>query len=413
MDSSRLRVFTVFALGYFVSYLFRGVNIGFAPLLTQQMGLSAGDLGGLTSLYFLGFASAQMPAGVLLDHFGARRVTAGMMLVAAAGAAVFGLAHGLGGLMVGRMLIGVGVSVCLAGAFKVNAQQFKISQLTLVNGLVMAVGGIGGVVVGAPLNWLLSVADWRTVCMGLAALTTAVAAAIWMFGPSEPAAHRQAGLLEQLKGTAHVLGSAAFWKVATFSGLTQAVFYAMQSLWAGVYMRDVLRGAPGAAAHAATLVSVMGIAFIAGMAGHGGLARALERRGVSVYLFSGATMVLFVIVQIAIALQLALPDTLLWAAYGLFGGTGIMTYAVLAAHFPARLLGRVNTTFTLVIFLAIFVFQTAIGAVLARWPSMGGHYPAAAHTTVWFMLIALQVAAALWYFKPARKVHANSRLNRA
>ena len=57
----RARVFVLFALGYFVSYLYRGVNIGFAPFITRDVGLGAGDLGLLTSLYFLGFAAAQIP----------------------------------------------------------------------------------------------------------------------------------------------------------------------------------------------------------------------------------------------------------------------------------------------------------------------------------------------------------------
>ncbi len=73
MSSTQLRVFLLFSAGYFVSYVFRGVNLGFAPFITHDLGLSATDLGLLTSLYFLGFAGAQIPAGVLLDHFGARR----------------------------------------------------------------------------------------------------------------------------------------------------------------------------------------------------------------------------------------------------------------------------------------------------------------------------------------------------
>jgi hypothetical protein len=30
----------------------------------------------------------------------------------------------------------------------------------------MAIGGIGGIAVGAPLSWLLSLTDWRTVSIG-------------------------------------------------------------------------------------------------------------------------------------------------------------------------------------------------------------------------------------------------------
>src|ERR1700712_2318189 len=108
--SARSRVFVLFALGYFVSYVFRGLNIGFAPFITHDLGLSAADLGLLTSLYFLGFAAAQIPAGVLLDLYGPRRVNAGLLLLAALGIAVFGAAPNLGTMMFGRLLIGVGVS---------------------------------------------------------------------------------------------------------------------------------------------------------------------------------------------------------------------------------------------------------------------------------------------------------------
>lgn len=143
MTSIKVRVFALFSLGYFVSFLFRGVNLGFSPFLVHDLGLSTTDLGTLTSLYFLGFAAAQIPGGVLLDHFGARRVIALVMLIAAIGIYLFGNAHSLAAMMAGRLLIGVGVSVCLGGAFKATAQHFPLNQLTLINGLVMAVGGMG------------------------------------------------------------------------------------------------------------------------------------------------------------------------------------------------------------------------------------------------------------------------------
>ncbi|MCG1046587.1 MFS transporter [Mycetohabitans sp. B6] len=407
MTSSRIRIFVVFSIGYFVSYVFRGVNLGFAPLLANEFGLSSSDLGTLTSMYFLGFAGAQIPVGVLLDRFGARRVTAAVMLVAAAGILLFGLAQDFGSMMLGRLLIGVGVSVCLGGAFQATAQHFPASQLTVVNGLVMVVGGLGGVVVGTPLTWLLSVTGWRTLCIALAVLTLVVAASIWVFGPHTREPQHRAGVLAQLQGTWEVVRSRRFWKLATFSGLTQSVFYAMQSLWIGAFLRDVtFQSLPDAAARAASSVSVLGATFIAGNIGFGALARTLERWGVSVYRFSGVTMVLFVLVQGLIAARVPLPPMVVWAAYGALGGSGILTYAVLAKHFPVRLIGRVNTSFTLVIFLGIFVLQVAIGAALGHWPERGGHYPVHAHQWVWVALIVVQGLAAIGYFMPARDARA-------
>ncbi|WP_323120936.1 MFS transporter [Burkholderia alba] len=395
----QFRVFALFAIGYFVSYVFRGVNLGFAPLITHDLGLSAADLGLLTSLYFLGFAGAQIPAGVLLDHYGPRRVSAAMLLFAAAGVWVFGAAHSLGVMMFGRLLIGIGVSVCLGAAFKALAQHFPVARLPLMNGLVMAVGGLGGVAVGSPLTWLLGFAGWRAVCVGLGVMTVAVAAALWLVAPEVRNTHHQASVASQFKGTWHILKSRAFWKIASFSVVTQGVFYAMQSLWVGQYLRDVM----GFDAHgAAALVSVLGLAMMAGCVGFGAAARSLERRGVSVYAFCGIGMALFVATQLAIMLRAPLPAALLWAAYGIFGGVGILSYAVLAEHFPAHLIGRANTTLTLVIFVLIFAFQVGVGAVLSQWPVVAGRYPAAAHLTAWSALVALQLASAVWYVLPGR-----------
>lgn len=119
-SSSRLlvRLFAPFAFGYFLSYLFRTVNAVIAPDLARDLGLQPASLGLLTAAYFLAFAAFQLPLGVLLDRFGPRRVEAGLLLVAAAGALVFARAESLGGLIAGRALIGFGVSSCLMAAFK-------------------------------------------------------------------------------------------------------------------------------------------------------------------------------------------------------------------------------------------------------------------------------------------------------
>ena len=174
-SAARWRVLAVFSLGFLVSYVFRGVNLGFAPHLTRELGLSASDLGLLTSFYFLGFACAQLPAGILLDRYGPRRTEAVMLLAAVAGALVFAWAPGMVGLATGRLLIGVGVSVCLGAAIQALSMWFPLSRMPLLNGVVMAIGGLGAVVVGSPLAWMLSWTDWRTLSAGMAGVSLAMA----------------------------------------------------------------------------------------------------------------------------------------------------------------------------------------------------------------------------------------------
>ncbi|WP_438393595.1 MFS transporter [Caballeronia sp. DA-9] len=397
-SSASLRVFFLFSAGYFVSYVFRGVNLGFAPYITHDLGLSAADLGLLTSLYFLGFAAAQIPVGMLLDRFGPRRVTAGMLLFAALGIGVFGAARGIGGMMAGRLLIGVGVSVCMSAAFKALAQILPVAQLPMVNGLVMAVGGLGGVVVGSPLALLLGVTDWRHICFGLVVMTLAVAVAIFVFAPERrEGVHRNADMLTQFKGTWHILRSGTFWKIASFPVVTQGVFYAMQSLWIRPYLLDVMNLS---AEYAAVLVSVLGIAMMIGCVSFGAAARSLAKRGVTVYAFCGFGMALFVLVQLLMLARAPISPAFLIACYGIFGGTGILSYAVMAEYFPTHMIGRAHSTLTLVLFILIFGLQVGIGAMLSHWPAQAGRYPVVAHLSVWGVLIALQIASAIWYALP-------------
>ncbi|MEY9124646.1 hypothetical protein ABIA09_004208 [Bradyrhizobium yuanmingense] len=83
-----MRVFLPFAVGYYLSYLFRTINALIAAPLTSELGLDAGDLGLLTSVYFLTFAVAQIPVGILLDRYGPRLIQSVLLVAAAVGAAI-------------------------------------------------------------------------------------------------------------------------------------------------------------------------------------------------------------------------------------------------------------------------------------------------------------------------------------
>jgi sugar phosphate permease len=88
-----LRIFLPFAAGYYFSYFLRNVNAVIAPELTRELGVSAADLGLLTSAYLLAFGAVQLPLGLALDRYGARRVEASLLLIAAAGCALFAMSE--------------------------------------------------------------------------------------------------------------------------------------------------------------------------------------------------------------------------------------------------------------------------------------------------------------------------------
>ena len=137
-QSAWLKLFLPFAAGYFLSYLFRTVNAVIGPVLARELDLADNALGLLTSTYFLAFGAAQLPLGMLLDRYGPRRVESGLLLLAGAGVAIFAMSDTLGGLAIGRALIGLGVSACLMASFKAFALWFPPERQASLTGWVMA-----------------------------------------------------------------------------------------------------------------------------------------------------------------------------------------------------------------------------------------------------------------------------------
>ncbi|MDO5678826.1 MAG: MFS transporter [Pelistega sp.] len=394
-----LRVFFLFALGYFLSNLFRGLNVGFAPYLIQEMNLSAGDLGLLTSFYFIGFAVFQLPAGLALDRWGARRTHAALLLVAALGGVVYAFSQDIYGLIAGRFLIGMGIAVGYAGALMILSQTSPMSRLPMLAGLIVAAGGMGGVMVGTPLNLSLQYFDWPTITLMVSGVTALLALSIFFTLPEvHPKSEHHTSFKEQYGGIKKIFKTRAFWRLVSLPSATGGVFYAAQSLWVRPYMADVLGYS---VEQMANMVSLLGLAMVAGTTLTGLAARKIEAYGINLHLFSGIGFLCFMLMQLLIILQVSLPAWVLWVGFGFSGLSWTLAFAYSAEIFPRHIMGRVTTSFNTIFFACIFTTQIAIGYILDFWPKVSETaYPAQAHITAWSIFLGIQVVAAIIYLWP-------------
>jgi len=390
-----LRVFIPFAVGYFFSYLYRVVNAVIGPSLVADLDLSPGDLGLLTSTYFLTFAAFQLPLGVLLDRFGSRKTEACLLLFAATGAFIFARAESVPGLIVGRALIGFGVSSCLMAAFTAFVIWFPKERLPLINGIQVAVGGLGALAGTTPVEAALQITDWRSVFTLLAALTLVVSAAIFFVVPERKAEGGGPGLKEQIQGIGQVYTSPVFWRIAPWAVTSQATFMAVQSLWAGPWLRDVAGYDRMAMAQGLMLIAA---AMVAGFALIGAVTARLGRSAIPPLRVAGFGMVAFMVVQGLIILHCTSLTLPLWILFGFFGTTGVVNYAILCQSFPGNLAGRVNTGLNVMVFVVAFGGQWGIGEIINLWPLLpDGGYTPAAYQAGFGLMLALQVFSAIWF----------------
>jgi len=389
------RVFIPFAFGYFLSYLFRVVNAVIAPDLVADLDLSADILGVLTASYFLTFAAFQIPLGVLLDKYGPRQVEAALLIFAAGGAALFAVAEDSLGLIAGRALIGFGVSACLMASFKAFTVFYDAGKLPLVNGFIMAAGGLGALAGTAPTELVVQEIGWRGGFWGLAALTLVCAVCVYVLVPSSKRPQHKTTVREQLGGVKEVFTNRFFWRVAPITMMSQASFISVQSLWAGPWHRDI---AGLARADVAGSLFWVAAAMVAGFLGLGALSERLGRYGIKTVYVAMVCMFVFLLCQLGIILEWAVDWPLIWIGFGFFGTSGILQYAVLSQHFPSHLAGRVNTAINLMVFITIFILQSLSGQVINMWEvTPEGGYDPDAYKAAFTLFLSLQVVCYIWF----------------
>jgi predicted MFS family arabinose efflux permease len=393
-----LRLFLPFAAGYLLSYLFRTSNAVIGPVLAKDLRLPDHSLGLLTSTYFIAFAAAQLPLGILLDRFGPRRIESILLLFAAAGAAVFALASDLAGLACGRALIGLGVSACLMAALKAFNQSFPPDRQAALIGWIMSAGGLGAVVAAQPLEAAMDVAGWRDVMLGLAAVTVAVSAVIWLVVPEKGGPVHGAGLAEQLAGVRKVMTSRQFWRYAPMVTMSIGGFMAVQGLWVARWMAEV-EGL--GRAQIAQQLTWLNAAMIAGCLAMGFMTTPLIRRGFDETRILNVIAIAFVLVFGAINLLGGLGQGWLWALLAFVYPTSNISYTILTRSLPLALSGRANTALNLAAFVGAFGLQWGMGIVVDVLRAVGSN-ASDAYRITFALLLALQVAAVAWMLVAGR-----------
>ena len=381
-------VFLPFAAGYFLSFFFRHVNAVISKDLAGEFSLSPADLGFLTSMYLLTFAAFQLPLGVLLDRYGPRRVVAALMCSAAIGALVFGFAKDLATLSAGRALIGLGVSAGLMGAIKAFSLWFPLTRLGTMNGLYLAVGGLGSLAATVPAQAMVGAHGWRAMFFVMSALSLAAALLVFFVVPEKPLPGAGQTLRQQVAGFRVIFRSVAFWRIGLPLVIGQAIYLALQGLWLGPWLYDVA-GEPRDGVANYLLVAALG--YMGGSVFFGIAGDRLPR--MAVYKV-GLTISLAMLALIAAGVTTGLGAIL--AIYAFTGISAALAYALLTPLFPLEMTGRLNTASNVLLFALSFALQWGIGAVLRLFPIVDGRYSPAGYAVAFSCLAAMQLAAMAW-----------------
>jgi MFS family permease len=351
-------------------------------------------LGLLTSVYFLIFAAAQIPIGILLDRFGPRRVQSALLLVAAAGAGLFAMSTGFLSLLMARAMIGLGVAAALTAGLKAIILWFPRERVSLLNGYMIMLGSLGAVTATAPAEHLLAWMGWRQLFELLAAATCGTAVLIWFVVPERAESSSTPSGHATLKA---VFQDRRFWRIAPLAATCVGSAWSLQGLWASPWFTDV------EGLDRATLVTqlfVMAIVLSGGAWLFGMTLHRIRRRGVPTEVVLASVAVLFIAAELALILRVPLPSILPWSAVAIVGAATVVSFAVIADYFPPELAGRANGALNVLHFGWAFLAQYATGLILEQWSTDDGHKPILAYQVAFGLNVAMQIAAFVWFALP-------------
>ncbi len=173
-------IWALAAFFYFYEYLLRVSPSVMVPELMENFHANAAEIGILSAFYFYAYAPMQLPVGMLMDRFGARKLLTLASLICGAGTIFFGISQEISLAYLGRFLIGLGSSFAFVAMVFVCSHWFKPAKRAFLVGLANSIGMLGAVFGQGPLSLMVKVFHWRQALHILGIMGFALAILIFL-----------------------------------------------------------------------------------------------------------------------------------------------------------------------------------------------------------------------------------------
>jgi len=162
----------------FILRLFPGLIVS---EFLEKYKITATDFGLFASLYYIGYASMQLPMAFLLDKFGPRKVISLSAFLCAFATALFAFFDHWSLALVSRFLIGVGSVAGFLGVSKIISGWFLQKYYSRMVGLTFSFGLLGALYGGLPMSAFIEKLGWEKVNIALGGVAFFLAIFIFCF----------------------------------------------------------------------------------------------------------------------------------------------------------------------------------------------------------------------------------------
>ncbi len=380
---------------WIANYLIRMALSALLPPIMEEFRLTYAQAGFLSSALFYAYAAMQLPAGLLGDRLGRKRMLVGGLVLGAAAAAFTGLAGTVTMLFVARLVTGLSQGFLFSNDRVIIAATTPPAKMALGQGISFSGPGLG-TTLGLFLAGVLgSVLPWRGVFLIFALPPLLAALLVWRLIPEPPHATAPADPAWPFR---RVMRTRDFWLLGLTGIMPIYVQFVLATwgpaLFVELGVRDLARSA--------SLASLQGLTAPLGLLVSGLVADRLHARGWhrKVTIAAGLVLTIAVLVAMGLTIQHRGPT---WLLTGLVLATSFFiwccwgpAYAIFGELFPPSVLGRAFGAYNTICFLGAVASPFITGWIRdATGSFVAGLYGAAALST-------LCVASAMALDRPFR-----------
>ena len=184
------RVLVLLSLSLCINYIDRGNLSIAAPMLKEELHLSASQLGFLLSAFFWTYSTCLILSGWLVDRLGVKWVFGLGFLLWSAATAFTGLVHGFITLFVMRLILGAGESAAYPSYSRILSRHFTEERRGLANAVIASGKSCGPAIGTFAGGMLMARFGWRPFFIVLGLLSLSWLAPWFKWAPRESEAMR-------------------------------------------------------------------------------------------------------------------------------------------------------------------------------------------------------------------------------
>ena len=198
--------------------------------------LNASQSGLLAGAYYPVYCLMQAPSGLLVSHFGARRVLCFGLALAGMTKLVFALAPWFWLVLICRLFLGLGLSCCFVSMSAITYQWFDAKHYGMLLGIAETLILIAIMSMAMWIPKLVIVYGWHTICLLLALLILLASTVCYLVLPVEPKVQSRSMPFKKIFQTflntvADYLTQPVFLSYTVFGGALFAILTVFEGLW--------------------------------------------------------------------------------------------------------------------------------------------------------------------------------------